>query len=47
MPAVSTPADFALEFHSFSADNYAPFYSRPIECTDRDAPLRVPPQRTG
>ncbi len=26
--------DFALEFYSFVvADNYAPFYSRPIECT--------------
>ena len=31
--------DFALEFCSFVADNYAPFYSRPIECTDRDAPF--------
>ncbi len=30
--------DFALEFYSFVADNYAPFYSSPIECTDRDAP---------
>ena len=30
--------DFALEFYSFVADNYAPFYSRPVECTDRDAP---------
>ena len=30
--------DFALEFYSFIADNYAPFYSAPIECTDRDAP---------
>jgi TnpA family transposase len=29
--------DFALEFYSFVADNYAPFYSLPIECTDRDA----------
>jgi len=29
--------DFALEFYSFIADNYAPFYSTPIECTDRDA----------
>jgi TnpA family transposase len=29
--------DFALEFYSFIADNYAPFYSIPIECTDRDA----------
>ena len=31
--------DFALEFYSFVADNDAPFYSRPIECTDRDAPV--------
>ena len=31
--------DFALEFYSFVADNYAPFYSSPIECTDRDAPF--------
>ena len=30
--------DFALEFYSFVADNYTPFYSIPIECTDRDAP---------
>jgi len=30
-------SDFALEFYSFVADNYAPFYSIPIECTDRDA----------
>jgi TnpA family transposase len=29
--------DFALEFYSFVADNYAPFYTVPIECTDRDA----------
>ena len=29
--------DYALEFYSFVADNYAPFYSIPIECTDRDA----------
>lgn len=29
--------DFALEFYTFIADNYAPFYSTPIECTDRDA----------
>ena len=36
--------DFALEFYSFVADNYAPFYSRPIECTDRDAPF-VPRRR--
>jgi TnpA family transposase len=27
--------DFALEFYSFVANNYAPFYSTPIECTDR------------
>ena len=31
--------DFALEFYSFVADNYAPYYSSPIECTDRDAPF--------
>ena len=30
-------SDFALEFYSFVADNYAPFFSTPIECTDRDA----------
>ncbi|MFQ5796520.1 MAG: Tn3 family transposase, partial [Candidatus Bipolaricaulia bacterium] len=30
--------DFALEFYSFIADNYAPFYSQPIECSQRDAP---------
>jgi TnpA family transposase len=30
-------SDFALEFYSFVADNYAPFYSTPIECSDRDA----------
>lgn len=30
--------DFALEFYTFIADNYAPFYSSPIECADRDAP---------
>lgn len=29
--------DFALEFYSFIADNYAPFYTVPIECTERDA----------
>jgi TnpA family transposase len=29
-------SDFALEFYTFVADNYAPFYSMPIECT-RDA----------
>ena len=26
-------SDYALEFYSFIADNYAPFYSTPIECT--------------
>lgn len=31
-------SDFALEFYSFIADNYAPFYSLPIECSVRDAP---------
>ena len=31
--------DYALEFYSFVADNYAPFYSLPIECTDRDAAM--------
>jgi TnpA family transposase len=30
-------SDFALEFYSFVADNYAPFYSMPIQCSDRDA----------
>ena len=30
-------SDFALEFYTFVADNYAPFHSMPIECTDRDA----------
>ena len=30
-------SDFALEFYTFVADNYAPFHSTPIECTDRDA----------
>ncbi len=29
--------DYAIEFYSFVADNYAPFYSTPIECTERDA----------
>ena len=35
----STRFDFALDFYSFVADNYAPFYTRPVECTDRDAPF--------
>ena len=30
-------SDYALEFYTFVADNYAPFYSTPIECTERDA----------
>jgi TnpA family transposase len=30
--------DYALEFYTFVANNYAPFYSVPIECTERDAP---------
>jgi len=30
--------DFALEFYTFIANNYAPFYTVPIECTERDAP---------
>ena len=29
--------DFSLEHYSFIADNYAPFFSMPIECSDRDA----------
>jgi TnpA family transposase len=37
-PTYSTRfSDFALESYSFIADNYAPFYSTPIECTDPDA----------
>ena len=30
-------SDYALEFYTFVADNYAPFHSTPIECTERDA----------
>ncbi|MBS0287100.1 MAG: Tn3 family transposase [Proteobacteria bacterium] len=30
--------DFALEFYTFVADNYAPYFSMPIECTERDSP---------
>mgnify|MGYP006278963325 CR=1 FL=1 len=30
--------DMALEFYTFMADNYAPFYSLPMESTNRDAP---------
>ena len=29
--------EFALEFYTFVADNYAPFYSTPIECAERDS----------
>ena len=35
--------NFALEFDSFVADNSAPFYSRPIERTDRDLLRHVSP----
>jgi TnpA family transposase len=31
--------DFALEFYTFLADNYAPYYAMPVECTDYDAPF--------
>ena len=31
-------SDFAIEFYSFVADNYAPFYAVPIQCNERDAP---------
>ena len=33
--------DYALEFYSFVADNYAPFYATPIECNERDAPYVI------
>ena len=33
--------DYALEFYTFVADNYAPYYSTPIECTERDAPYAL------
>lgn len=29
--------DYAVEFYTFVADTYAPFYSKPIECTHRDS----------
>ena len=29
----------SMEFYSFVADNFAPFYSILVECTDRDAPF--------
>ena len=32
-------SDFAIEFYSFVADNYAPYFSLPHECADRDAPF--------
>ncbi|WP_431064777.1 Tn3 family transposase [Methylotuvimicrobium sp.] len=31
--------DFAVEFYSFVADNYAPYFSLLHECADRDAPF--------
>jgi TnpA family transposase len=31
--------DFAVEFYSFVAGNYAPYFSLPHECADRDAPF--------
>jgi TnpA family transposase len=31
--------DFALEFYNFVADNFAPYFSLPHECSDRDAPF--------
>lgn len=30
--------DFALEFYTFIADNFAPYFSTPKECSERDAP---------
>lgn len=33
--------DFALEFYMFIADNYAPYYSMPIEVTHRDSPYTL------
>src|ERR1700737_5324521 len=41
--AISTPFHrrmrnrMTIEFYTFLADNYAPFHSMPVECTDRDA----------
>lgn len=29
--------DYAIEFYTFVADTYAPFHSKPIECTNRDS----------
>ena len=31
--------DFALEFYNFVADNFAPYFSLPHDCDDRDAPF--------
>lgn len=33
--------DYALEFYTFVTDNYAPYYSTPIKCTERDAPYAL------
>lgn len=33
--------DFAIEFYTIVADNFAPYFSLPIECTDRDAPYVI------
>jgi hypothetical protein len=30
---------FVLEFYTFLADNYAPYYTMPVECTDRGVPF--------
>ena len=40
MPHKVLQRTYSTRFNDFAlADNYAPFYSRPIECTDRDAPF--------
>lgn len=33
--------DYGLELYTFVADNFAPFYSIPKECTERDAPYAL------
>lgn len=33
--------DYGLEFYTFVADNYAPFFSLRKECTERDAPFAL------
>lgn len=33
--------DYALAFYTFVADNYAPYYSRPIECSEGEAPYAL------